>query len=66
MATDSAGAPVRRLLRSVLGLLGHTVMVPTWLIGDYVLLRGRRELRVRPVLCRCNLREAASPETLVA
>ena len=67
MATDCAeAAPVRRLLQSVLGLLGHTVVVPTWLIGDYVLLRGRRELRVRPVLCRCSLREAVSPETLVA
>jgi hypothetical protein len=66
MAPDSAGAPMRRLLQSVLGLLGHTVVVPTWVIGDYVLLRGRRELRVRPDVCRCSLREAASPETLVA
>jgi len=41
MATDSAGAPVRRLLQSVLGLLGHTVVVLTWMIGDYELPRGR-------------------------
>ena len=66
MARDSVGASMRRLLQSVLGFLGHTVVVPTWIIGDYVLLRGRRELGVRPDVCRCSLREAASPETLVA